>query len=859
MNSNTTNLLKIEDNWIKNGSNPETKPSILDLRALFEGDKNKILSELRGIKSARFAKDYDEFSNKVEMISNEPAFSSISFNLRRTTPAQEDVFRNQFIAIKEVSPKLYYDLIKVVINQYGIHHTTSDSFSKFIPEEDTRKIMRDKYDAFNRLTDADQIRLLNQFKDQFMQRSIQFTPDVKKTKKTTKAGVEYAVREDDGKSKLPHLVMTSKNADGKMVTNFIKPTIDVYKDTTTYRYSDRAGEGNRYPKVYSDVGSKAIIRGHGRFFLGYDLSLNDKNSGVSKQSGIIFNDNQGEINMMMNEVNEIRSGINFQEEQSSGYVERTKKNASADATIHLGIDFTTAGEKLTKSSVQNQGKQYISLDVNNFSITPERVDKIVDMLNSVNAKTLNIAGNGIYTMKGKYTQQQVDDFTYDLLNQVLNSPKLTNKIVSIRSGGQTGFDEAGAKAGIKLGIPTLVLAPKGWAFRPINNIDISTATTKDAEQQFKARFNSVKPTINNNQYYTGDIKPEKDVIFVFGSNPEGRHGAGAAKVAKDKFGAIYGQGEGLQGNSYALPTKDLRIKENNGFKSISPTQITDNIKKLYQIAQANPGKQFKIGYRNTTDKSLNGYTGLEMIDMFNNAGTIPSNIIFSKEWFDTGKLNINKPTINQPVSQAYQNVSKNEVNEMNSNPLIQAGIKPTDMGGNASKDIQMASESNQFIGFGTIMKEGNTSSTDKYVKAWGDNANTGNYNSSDIIMVSASGNFGRGGVDKQLEANAIRNTFDTKYKPLLDKAIEAGSSFRVGNQYSKGNLGDELVAKYLLDNNYNYDNLTGYTRWTKSSDIDTGNNVLFSLSSIDQSKMTSDAKKKADDDFNEQKKAECNK
>lgn len=46
----------------------------------------------------------------------------------------------------------------------------------------------------------------------------------------------------------------------------------------------------------------------------------------------------------------------------------------------------------------------------------------------------------------------------------------------------------------------------------------------------------------------------KDSIFVFGSNTAGRHGAGAAKYARVQFGAVYGQGEGLQGQSYALPT-----------------------------------------------------------------------------------------------------------------------------------------------------------------------------------------------------------------------------------------------------------------------------------------------------------------
>lgn len=56
------------------------------------------------------------------------------------------------------------------------------------------------------------------------------------------------------------------------------------------------------------------------------------------------------------------------------------------------------------------------------------------------------------------------------------------KITGIRSGGQTGIDEAGLKAAIKLGIPALCLAPKGWTFRDINGIDI-----KD-EYLFKSRF-----------------------------------------------------------------------------------------------------------------------------------------------------------------------------------------------------------------------------------------------------------------------------------------------------------------------------------------------------------------------------------
>ncbi|MDE5561624.1 MAG: hypothetical protein K2J00_07505 [Bacteroidaceae bacterium] len=47
---------------------------------------------------------------------------------------------------------------------------------------------------------------------------------------------------------------------------------------------------------------------------------------------------------------------------------------------------------------------------------------------------------------------------------------------------------------------------------------------------------------------------DKDEIFVFGSNLAGHHGGGAARVALEKFGAIWGQGVGIQGQSYAIPT-----------------------------------------------------------------------------------------------------------------------------------------------------------------------------------------------------------------------------------------------------------------------------------------------------------------
>ncbi len=59
---------------------------------------------------------------------------------------------------------------------------------------------------------------------------------------------------------------------------------------------------------------------------------------------------------------------------------------------------------------------------------------------------------------------------------------------------------------------------------------------------------------------------EENEIFVFGSNVNGYHGGGAAAYAIQKFGAIWGQGEGLQGQSYAIPTMEGMQNMNEAIK-----------------------------------------------------------------------------------------------------------------------------------------------------------------------------------------------------------------------------------------------------------------------------------------------------
>lgn len=58
------------------------------------------------------------------------------------------------------------------------------------------------------------------------------------------------------------------------------------------------------------------------------------------------------------------------------------------------------------------------------------------------------------------------------------------------------------------------------------------------------------------QQFTPEIitKLQPNEIFVFGSNLAGMHQRGAARIALEKFGAVYGKGVGMQGASYAIPT-----------------------------------------------------------------------------------------------------------------------------------------------------------------------------------------------------------------------------------------------------------------------------------------------------------------
>ena len=124
----------------------------------------------------------------------------------------------------------------------------------------------------------------------------------------------------------------------------------------------------------------------------------------------------------------------------------------------------------------------------------------------------------------------------------------------------------------------------------------------------------------------------KDQIFVFGSNTQGRHGRGAALTARLKFGAIYGNPEGIQGKSFAIITKDL-TKKTHPSRTVS--QIISQINKLYEYATLHPDKEFIVPYK-CTDYNLNAYSSKEMAKMFASS-EIPDNIVFDKLFYELVK------------------------------------------------------------------------------------------------------------------------------------------------------------------------------------------------------------------------------
>lgn len=94
-------------------------------------------------------------------------------------------------------------------------------------------------------------------------------------------------------------------------------------------------------------------------------------------------------------------------------------------------------------------------------------------------------------------------------------------------------------------------------------------------------------------------------VFVFGSNLAGHHAGGAARIARKLFGARMGQGVGLQGQSYAIPTM-------HG----GPNEIAPYVDEFIQFASVHPEMKFfvtRIGC------GIAGFSPSDIAPLFKNA------------------------------------------------------------------------------------------------------------------------------------------------------------------------------------------------------------------------------------------------
>lgn len=110
------------------------------------------------------------------------------------------------------------------------------------------------------------------------------------------------------------------------------------------------------------------------------------------------------------------------------------------------------------------------------------------------------------------------------------------------------------------------------------------------------------------------------MIFVFGSNMGGWHGAGAAYVALKQHGAQLGVGRGIRGRSYALPTKGWKIQ------TLPLALIQKEVDKFIAQAQDLPELEFQV---TRVGCGLAGLRDEDIAPMFLHA---PKNCLFDTKW-----------------------------------------------------------------------------------------------------------------------------------------------------------------------------------------------------------------------------------
>lgn len=303
---------------------------------------------------------------------------------------------------------------------------------------------------------------------------------------------------------------------------------------------------------------------------------------------------------------------------SYSYVPRTTENAkSADVTVAFAVDFNTAGERLTK---REAGARYIGIPFGSDVVVA--AEKLSAFLAHRQGRTLNVAGNGIYTLaEHGVSQEKANAWVHSVLQQVHSKTPLS----LIRSGGQTGIDQAGLVAALALGIPALGFYPNRFRRRNAQGVEV-TATADALRRELEAEASKLKCS---RRFHPDGSFPVNGEVFVFGSNLAGRHGKGSALTAYERFGAKRGIGRGRQGQSYAIPTKDGRpgtpaLSDPGATRALG--DIRDDILSFIAYAEHHPDESFFVVRLGCV---LAGYTDADIAPLF---ATAPANCSFPDVW-----------------------------------------------------------------------------------------------------------------------------------------------------------------------------------------------------------------------------------
>ena len=292
-------------------------------------------------------------------------------------------------------------------------------------------------------------------------------------------------------------------------------------------------------------------------------------------------------------------------ESKGRYAQRTKENADwSDITIAFATDFTTAGEKATKKYSVDK---YMPVDIiSDGSVDLTMLDDVIDKAKKIGKPIkLNIAGNGIYTLaKSGITQEKANNEIQFAIKYMLNCGV---QIEEIRSGGQTGIDEAGIVAALRLGIPASIHAPIGFMFRGTDGKDVT------GKQAFMARFSNnlsnvqqqlritpqVKQLRNHSKhitfdesthtYYIDGVPADISVTQLF--NIEAQEPLNREHLTPMQVGAEIGSRVDKVGRDFFAGNLQENYKEAYGLSEKNVKQIVSQLEKVKEKLQKKYGEK----------------------------------------------------------------------------------------------------------------------------------------------------------------------------------------------------------------------------------------------------------------------------